>query len=83
MLTDDPSNTLEPIFKFLQEVCAHNDPTADFVKSTISANNGALITCLVRLTKEKSISQDAIKVLDEVRKPNKNQKPISNFFSLF
>jgi hypothetical protein len=65
VLEEDPQNTLDPVFKFLQEICVHNDPTSDFIKSTILAKDGAFTACLVKLTKVKHIAQDAIRLLDE------------------
>jgi len=65
VLEEDPQNTLDPVLKFLQEICSHNDPQSDFIKRIILAKDGALTTCLVKLTKEKSIAQEAIRLLDE------------------
>lgn len=64
-LSQDPTNNIDAVFKFLQEICNHNDVCSDFVKSTILANDGALTSCLVSLVKTKHLAQDAIRLLDE------------------
>lgn len=65
-LEADPSGNLDAVTKFMQEICHHNDITSDFVKSTILAQDCALVTSLINLTQTKSIAQEAIRLLDEV-----------------
>lgn len=65
-LEKDPSTTIEAVYKFLNEITLSYTPHSPFVKNILTQSECALPRCVINLTKDKSVSNDAIKLLDEM-----------------
>lgn len=70
-LQSSPATNLESVNKFMSEICNSYNMNSSFMKSILLAEDGGLIRTLVALTKVKSVSAEAIKLLDEVRFANR------------
>lgn len=69
-LQSSPATNLESVNKFMSEICNSYNMNSYFMKSILLAEDGGLIRTLVALTKVKSVSAEAIKLLDEVKSRN-------------
>lgn len=65
-LSVDPATYLESLYKFLFEISNSYTPHTQFVKMALLEQECALPRCIIQLTKNKAVSNEAIKILDEV-----------------
>jgi hypothetical protein len=65
-LEKDPSTTLEAVYKFLNEISNSYTPHSQFIKNILTQGDCSLPRCIIKLSKDKSVSSDAIKLLDEM-----------------
>jgi hypothetical protein len=66
VLEKDSPGTIEAIYKFLNEISNSYTPTSAFVKNVLTQRDCSLPRCIIKLTKDSSVSSDAIKLLDDI-----------------
>lgn len=65
-LTSDPASFLESLYKFLFDISNSYTPHTQFVKMALVDQECALPRCIIQLTKNNAVSNEAMKILDEV-----------------